>query len=96
MNVGFPKPSWGDWELRHMAVVDIHRIPSESAGYCYRHRVMYVEKELWNGDWADMYDTNNKLWKSISYYNSVVQRARVGLHGQWRHPVGCHGFPKLA
>ena len=71
MNVGFPKPSWGDWEVRHMAVVDIHRIPSESAGYCYRHRVMYVEKELWNGDWADMYDSNNKLWKSISYYNSV-------------------------
>jgi len=71
MPLGFPKPSWGKWETRPMAVVDVHRIPSESAGYCYRHRVMYSEKELWNGDWADMYDSNNKLWKSIAYYNDI-------------------------
>jgi hypothetical protein len=71
MPLGFPKPSWGKWELRPMAVVDVHRIPSESAGYCYRHRVMYAEKELWNGDWVDLFDNNNKLWKSISYYNDI-------------------------
>jgi Protein of unknown function (DUF1329) len=69
MPLGFPKPSWGNWEIRHMAVDDVHRIASESAGYCYSSRVIYVDKEHWNGDWVDLYDSNRKLWKSISYYN---------------------------
>jgi hypothetical protein len=71
MPLGFPKPSWGKWELRRMAVDDVHRIPSESAGYCYSSRIMYVEKELWNSDWVDLFDSNRKLWKSIAYYNDI-------------------------
>lgn len=71
MPLGFPKPSWGKWETRPMTIDDVHRIPSESPGYCYSSRIMYVEKELWNGDWVDLYDSNRKLWKSISYYNDI-------------------------
>ena len=78
MPLGFPKPSWGKWELRPMAVVDVHRIPSESSGYCYKHRVMYAEKELWNGDWVDLFDGNDKLWKSISYYNDIGNVPNLG------------------
>ena len=71
MPLGFPKPSWGKWELRPMAIDDVHRIPSESAGYCYSSRVMYVDKEFWDGDWVDLYDSNHKLWKSIAYFNDI-------------------------
>jgi hypothetical protein len=71
MPLGFPKPSWGSWEVRHMAVDDVHRIPSEAAGYCYSSRIIYADKEHWNGDWVDLYDSNRKLWKSIAYYNGA-------------------------
>ena len=70
MPLGFPKPSWGNWEVRKMAVIDAHRIASEAAGYCYSSRVIYADKEHWNGDWVDLYDSNRKLWKSIAYYNT--------------------------
>jgi uncharacterized protein DUF1329 len=71
MPLGWPKPSWGKWELRPMAIIDVHRIPSETAGYCYSSRVMYVDKEFWDGDWVDLYDSNHKLWKSIAYFNDI-------------------------
>jgi uncharacterized protein DUF1329 len=69
--LGWPKPSWGKWEVRPMAVIDAKRIPSESAGYCYSSRIIYADKEFWNGDWVDLYDANHKLWKSIAYFNDI-------------------------
>jgi Protein of unknown function (DUF1329) len=71
MPLGFPKPSWGKWEVRDMAIDDVHRIPSEAAGYCYSSRIIYADKENWLGDWVDLFDSNKKLWKSISYYNNA-------------------------
>jgi hypothetical protein len=69
--LGWPKPSWGTWEVRPMAIADAHRIPSEAAGYCYSSRILYADKEFWNADWVDLYDANRKLWKSISYFNDI-------------------------
>ena len=71
MPLGFPKPSWGKWEARNHAVVDVHRIASESAGYCYSSRIIYADREHWNGNWVDLFDSNKKLWKAISYYNDA-------------------------
>jgi Protein of unknown function (DUF1329) len=71
MPLGFPKPSWGQWEVRPMVIDDVHRIASEAAGYCYSSRIMYVDKEFWDGDWVDLYDSNHKLWKSIAYFNDI-------------------------
>ncbi|HLW69571.1 MAG TPA: DUF1329 domain-containing protein [Candidatus Binataceae bacterium] len=71
MPLGFPKPSWGKWEVRDMAIDDVHRISSEASGYCYSSRIMYADKEHWLGDWVDLFDSNHKLWKSISYYNGA-------------------------
>jgi hypothetical protein len=71
MPLGFPKPSWGKWEVREHAVDDVHRIPSESQGYCYASRIIYADREHWLGNWVDLYDSNRKLWKSISYYNGA-------------------------
>jgi Protein of unknown function (DUF1329) len=69
--LGWPKPSWGKWEVRPMAIADVHRIPSETAGYCYSSRILYADKEFWNADWVDLYDANHKLWKCISYFNDI-------------------------
>ncbi len=80
MPLGFPKPSWGKWEVRDMAIDDVTRIPSEAAGYCYSHRILYADKELWDANWVDLYDSNNKLWKSIAYLNQIGPNA----NGQYR------------
>jgi len=78
MPLAWPKPSWGKWEIRPMAIDDVHRIPSESAGYCYANRILYADKEHWNGDWVDLFDTNHKLWKSIAYFNDVGVVPQMG------------------
>jgi hypothetical protein len=76
--LGWPKPSWGKWEVRPMAIADAHRIPSEAAGYCYSSRILYADKEFWNADWVDLYDANRKLWKSISYFNDIGDVPKLG------------------
>jgi hypothetical protein len=82
MPLGFPKPSWGKWEVRDMAIDDVHRIPSEAAGYCYSSRIIYADKENWLGDWVDLFDSNKKLWKSISYYNNAGDVPGYGHSGK--------------
>ncbi len=71
MPLGWPKPSWGKWEVRNMILNDVHRIASEAPGYCYSHRVMYIDLATWDGDWVDLFDSNAKLWKSIAYLNDI-------------------------
>jgi hypothetical protein len=78
MPLGWPKPSWGKWEIRPMVIDDVHRIQSEAPGYCYSSRVMYVDKELWDGEWVDLFDSNHQLWKSISYFNDIGQVPGLG------------------
>ncbi len=82
MPLGFPKPSWGQWELRDLTIDDVTRIPSEAAGYCYSHRVMYVDKELWDSEWNDMYDSNGKLWKFMAFFNEIGQVPQGGY--RWK------------
>ncbi len=82
MPLGFPKPSWGKWEVRDHAINDVHRIPSEASGYCYSSRIMYVDREHWDANWIDLYDSNHKLWKSISYYNHGGDNV-PGLGSSW-------------
>jgi len=64
--LGWPKPSWGDWELRDVHVVNIHRIQSLNPGYCYGKRVMYVDKQYYQTLAEDIYDSNMKLWKVVT------------------------------
>jgi hypothetical protein len=78
MPLAFPKPSWGKWELRHTAIADAHRIPSEAAGYCYSSRILYADREFWSANWIDLFDGNRKLWKAIAYYNVVGDVPNLG------------------
>jgi hypothetical protein len=63
--LGWPKPSWGEWETRDTYVVDIHRIRSLAPGYCYGKRVMYADKQYFGAIAEDIYDSNMKLWKVV-------------------------------
>ena len=63
MPLGWPRPSWGQWELRDVYVLDVRRIPAHSAGYCYGKRIMYVDKESFAPLWEDLYDSHMRLWK---------------------------------
>jgi hypothetical protein len=61
--LAFPKPSWGDWEARDAAVVDLRRAPEFAPGYCYGSRVDYIDKQYYTSLAEDVYDSNLKLWK---------------------------------
>jgi uncharacterized protein DUF1329 len=63
--LGWPKPSWGEWETRDVDVIDIHRVPSLAQGYCYGRRVVYADKQYYSPLAEDIYDANMKLWKIV-------------------------------
>jgi hypothetical protein len=61
--LGWPKPSWGNWEARPVYVIDVRRIPQLNPGYCYGKRIMYIDKQYFQTLTQDIYDSNMKLWK---------------------------------
>jgi hypothetical protein len=61
--LGWPKPSWGDWETRGVNVVDIRRSPEFAAGYCYGSRVDYIDSQYYTSLAEDVYDSQLQLWK---------------------------------
>ncbi|HJU11077.1 MAG TPA: DUF1329 domain-containing protein [Candidatus Binataceae bacterium] len=78
MPLGLSKPSWGSYELRTSDIIDVRRVPSEIAGYCYGSRIMYVDRAYTYGDWIDIYDDNMQLWKMFGGGAHVVDVPLVG------------------
>jgi hypothetical protein len=76
--LGWPKPSWGDWETRDTYVVDVRRIPSLAPGYCYGKRVDYVDKQYYGNVAEDIYDSNMKLWKVVWTAGAPAQLDNYG------------------
>ncbi len=72
MPLGWPKPSWGKWEVRDAYQLDIRRIPAQAQGYCYGKRIMYVDRQFFGALWEDLYDANMKLWK-IALLQPIVE-----------------------
>lgn len=62
-SIFFPKPIIGNWEVRDSYVLDIRRIPSQQAGYCYGKIITYVDKNSYNVLWKDLYNTGMRLFK---------------------------------
>ena len=60
---GWPKTVLGKWELRDVYALDINPLPELARGYCYGHKVVYVDIQSWVPVSADIYDPNGKLWK---------------------------------
>jgi hypothetical protein len=67
MPLGWAKPSWGPWSLHDVSVIDVRHIPLYAPGYCYGKRIMYLDKRLGKDWWEDLYDSNMKLWKVLSF-----------------------------
>jgi hypothetical protein len=63
MPVGWPMPSWGRWQVRDVEVIDVRRVASERAGYCYGSRIIYEDSYTHYALWEDVYDANLRLWK---------------------------------
>ncbi len=47
----------GALELRPVAVLDVRRVPSMAAGYCYGSRMAYIDRVTWQPIWMDLYDS---------------------------------------
>lgn len=79
MPLGWPKPSWGKWEVRDVHVIDVRRIPSEASGYCYGKRIMYVDKQWYGALWEDLYDEQLRFWKIVFIQPNVMEVPGLGL-----------------
>jgi Protein of unknown function (DUF1329) len=59
----FPKPTVGKWEVRDSHLIDVRRIPSQRAGYCYGKQILYIDKHSYNITWKELYNPGMKLIK---------------------------------
>jgi Protein of unknown function (DUF1329) len=60
---GWPTPTLGKWELRDVYALDLMPLPDLARGYCYGHKVVYVDIQSWVPVSADIFDPNGGLWK---------------------------------
>jgi hypothetical protein len=70
----WPKPSWAKWQLRDVDVIDVRKIPSKAADYCYGKRVMYIDAHNFSPLWEELFDTQMRLWK---FQTTLPQRVDV-------------------
>jgi hypothetical protein len=79
MPLGFARPSWGQWSVRDTYVLDVRRVATAAAGYCYGKRIMWVDKLFFHEQWMDLYDANMKLWKTgmVSFRARMVPNVGV-------------------
>ena len=78
MPLGWPKPSWGKWQLRDVYVLNVSKLPSKATGYCYGKRVMYVDKATYQPLWEDLYDSNLKLWRIMGLFLRSMDIPGIG------------------
>ena len=78
MPLGWPKPSWGKWQVRDVYVISVSKVPSEASGYCYGKRVMYVDKASSATLWLDLYDKDLKYWKFGGFLLKTLDIPGVG------------------
>ncbi|MGH8010978.1 MAG: DUF1329 domain-containing protein [Candidatus Binataceae bacterium] len=79
MALGWPKPSWGKWELRDVDVIDVRKIPARARGYCYGKRIMYIDTQFYGALWEDLYDSEMKLWKVALLQPIVLKVPGIGM-----------------
>jgi len=78
MPLGWPKPSWGNWQLRDVDVIDVRLIPSMRAGYCYGKRIIYEDSQTHYALWEDVYDKNMWFWKAALLAQRMVNVQPLG------------------
>ena len=86
MPLGWPKPSWGQWELRDSYILDLRKLPAKASGYCYGKRIIYVDQQFFGPLWLDLYDPKMQLWKVALLQPIVTNIPRIGAQdssGAW-------------
>jgi uncharacterized protein DUF1329 len=78
MPLGWPRPSWGKWQLRDVDVISVQRIPAEQASYCYGKRIVYEDSQSHYALWEDAYDSSMKLWKIALVAQRQVRSTSLG------------------
>ena len=79
MPLGWPKPSWGKWQVRDVDVISASKLPSLAQGYCYGKRVMYVDRVSSAPLWEDLYDAKIKLWRLYGLFLHPTDVPNVGV-----------------
>jgi len=79
MPLGFPKPSWGQWQLRDADIIDVRRVPSKRNGYCIGSRIIYADVENHFALFEEIFDVNQKLWKIALANQRQVRDSVIGL-----------------
>src|SRR5260370_7268902 len=102
MPMGWSKPSWGDYQVGDVDVIDIRRIPSMRPGYCYGSKIAYVDKAMNQSIWDEIYDPNLELWKVVPLWlapaTDVVTGdvyAPMNVIEQW-YDIQNHHFTHIA
>jgi len=80
--VPFPNPGSGPWEVRDVYMLQMTRLPSQSRGYCYGKRVLYVDKENYFPDHTEVWDRAGNLYKWIVVFAYPAILPGLGLEGQ--------------
>lgn len=79
MPLGWPKPSWGQWQVRDVDVIDVRRVPSKRNGYCIGSRIIYEDAENHYALFEDVFDINLKLWKIALANQREIRDPVVGM-----------------
>ena len=78
MPLGWPRPSWGNWQVRDVDVTEVRRIPAEASGYCYGKRIIYEDSQTHYALWEDAYDRNMRLWKTALLAQRLIKISSLG------------------
>jgi hypothetical protein len=77
--LGWPKPSWGKWQVRNVNVISVTKLPAYAKGYCYGKRVMYVDQTTSAPLWEDLYDNQMRLWRVYGLFLHAAEVPDLGI-----------------
>jgi hypothetical protein len=78
MPLGWPRPSWGKWQLRDVYVVSASKLRKFAGGYCYGKRVMYIDQATFATYWEELYDPAMRPWKTVGLFLHAVDVPGIG------------------
>jgi hypothetical protein len=78
MPLGWPRPSWGNWQLRDVDAIDVRRVPSERKRYCYGKRIIYEDSDMHYALWEDAYVRAMRFWKTALLAQRIVYDPFLG------------------
>lgn len=58
-----------NYEIRDCYLLEYKADPKIYPKYCYSKRVMYIDKQSWQGMWNEMYDRKGEYWKLMAIPN---------------------------